>query len=164
MICNTFVYLQARNTKSQGCEKRIQQRNDTNKHNVQHQLDSQDEQRQRRRQWVQEHQKTRKTQNRNGGSDGGEDLDDDQGKQGTNGNQLALLLGLGLDVLSIGLGDDSALLGRGADVRERVNLVGRGCDSRGDEGDLSADLSRRGSLLEEVGGGGQRGESGVYGY
>jgi hypothetical protein len=163
MICNAILYLQARHTQSQRRKKRVQQRNNTNKHNVQHQFYSQDEQRQCRRQRVQKHQKTCKTQDRNGSSNGGEDLNDDQGKQSTNGNQLALLLGLGLDVLDISVGDDGALLGRGADVRERVDLVGRGCDGGGDEGDLGADLGGGSGLLEDVGRGGERGESGVCG-
>jgi hypothetical protein len=155
--------LQSGNTKRQSSEERVQQSNNTNKDNVQHKLNGENEQRQSTSQWVQEDQEAGKSQDCDSSSDGREDLDDDESKQRTNGDELALLLGLSLKVDNIGFSNDRALLSTAIDVWERIDLVGGGCNGGCDEVDLSADLGRGSGLLEETRGCRERSKSGVWG-
>ena len=110
---NRFAILQSRQTQGQCCKQRVQQSNDTEEHNIQHQLNGHNQQRQSRGQRVQEDQQPSKSQDGNRSGDSSEDLDNDESKQGANGDELALLLGLRFNTGVLGIEID-------------VN-VGRGC-------------------------------------
>jgi hypothetical protein len=86
--------LQSGKAQCERCKQRVQQGNDTEKHNIQDQLDSHDQQRQSGRQRVQEDQQPSKSQNGNSGGNSSEDLDDDESKQCADSDELTLLLGL----------------------------------------------------------------------
>jgi hypothetical protein len=74
------VSLQSGKAQCERCKQRVQQGNDTEKHNIQNQLDSHDQKGQSGRQRVQEDQQPSKSQNGNSGGNSSEDLDDDESK------------------------------------------------------------------------------------
>jgi hypothetical protein len=158
------VSLQSGKAQCERCKQRVQQGNDTEKHNIQNQLDSHDQKGQSGRQRAQEDQQPSKSQNGNSGGNSGEDLDDDESKQCADSDELTLLLGLRLNVgvlrvkVDVDIGRRRCLVGFG----KRFDVVGgRGYSGR-DEVELSTDFGGSGGFLDERGRGGERGKSSIY--
>jgi hypothetical protein len=155
--------LQSRQTQCQRCKQRVQQSNNTEKHNIQHQLDGHNQQRQSRGQGVQEDQQPSKSQDGNRSGNGGEDLDDDESKKCADGDELALLLGLRCNVgvlrveIDVNVGRGCCLVG----FRKRFDVIGGRSYSSRDEVKLSTDLGGGSGLLDERGRCGERGKSSV---